>query len=448
MKKVQKNHYFVNGRKVVKRKTRGLKRSQEKMEKKKKIINHNTLVIAMDLSLEEICTVAMSPRNKQPITSFSVPFDKDGFEGLIETAKELKEHYNFKHVVFAMEPTSHYWIILAEHLKAARQKYVLVQPISVWRERQSEHYSYAKTDYEDAQLIGYLAIDMKFTFTQLPQTPLWASMEALASEWILLNKKKSAEAMRLKAFWHRIVPEFLDIFKEQAGNTAIALSKALLPLPQIRKIKLEEFIGRIRNYLNKKRLMVFKVKVLYEIIRNDKSFGSRLYEGGLTYSISHAAKRYELYNTQQQEAEERLLKLYKQTGYDQFLDSIPSVNPVKNALTLSFIGDPCNYDCPRCLPKLAGTNACQNTSGRHSGKTPITHWGNGHLSYLTYLIGFSLKTHNPEFKMRFNYLINRAKNPLKESQAIVACGNKYLRMVHVLCTQKVCYNMAMANGIF
>lgn len=52
MKKVQKNHYLVNGRKVVKRKTRSLKRSQEKMEKKRKIINSDTLVIAMDLSLE------------------------------------------------------------------------------------------------------------------------------------------------------------------------------------------------------------------------------------------------------------------------------------------------------------------------------------------------------------------------------------------------------------
>jgi len=50
-----------------------------------------------------------------------------------------------------------------------------------------------------------------------------------------------------------------------------------------------------------------------------------------------------------------------------------------------------------------------------------------------------LSVNNEEFAAYVRRLQEREKNPLKRQQAVVAAGNKYLRVVHHLCTHEEAY---------
>ena len=133
------------------------------------------------------------------------------------------------------------------------------------------------------------------------------------------------------------------------------------------------------------------------------------------------------------------MDLYDQLPYAENLDSIPNLDALYHAQTLAFMGDPRDYDDARCLPKLAGQNARENESGQTTGKRTITLHGRSRLRRSANNAAYVLIKHNAEFKARYEALVTRPDNPLHPLQAIVACGNKYLRIAHALCVHNQFY---------
>jgi transposase len=162
------------------------------------------------------------------------------------------------------------------------------------------------------------------------------------------------------------------------------------------------------------------------------------------FRITNVLDRLELYERQKHAAEQSLLAAYSQTEFKQYFDSIWGTTSTVNALALAFIGDPTSYDTPKALVKLAGSDPVVNESGKFRGRTFISHRGRSLLRKAGDRIAFLLEKRNAIFRTFHQRLMRRSKNRLTKRQARVACINKYLRTIWVLCNHRVPFNPALA----
>lgn len=424
--------------------TRGFIRAQRKGERLREIAPDDALIVGMDLAHKHHC-VWISNVQKEPLDRLRIENVPLGMDALIMRAQEVQRKHQLGKIVFGMEPTGHYWMSVATYLAHQNLPYVLVQPLSVKRERESTYYRYAKSDFRDAELIANLVADRKFTFTQLPPDPLWASLKTMATEFIMADMMMVAEKMRIHSLLERLYPEYPAVFKDVTGLTALSCLLSMRDLPDATQA---EFLAEVRSQCDR-RLSVSKVSEFYELVTSyPRDWGAPVYEEGLRVPIAHAAERYKLLESQNQEAERKLLALYAQTGYAPYADTIPNVPSVLHAAVLGLTGNPGDYDSSRCITKFAGVDIKENQSGNYRGQTTITYRGAPLLRYIAYLCGFILKTHNHLFSGRYYYLTSRQQRPLKKNQAIVALGCKYLRILWTLCTERTFYDEAKAkNGV-
>ena len=425
-----------------KKQTRGFVRAQQKRQRLLQLIPDDALIVALDLARKGH-RVWMSTVRKQPLHQLSIEHSVEGMQQLLRCAREIQAAHALGQIVFAMEPTSHYWMNVATYFEHHDCNYVLVHPLSVKRERESTYYRYSKSDYRDAELIANLCAERKVTFTQLPKQPLWAELKSAAIAYLTLTVMRSGEQMRLQCFLERLCPSYREVFSELSGITARA---CLLAMREVFELPYEEFLLQVRNHHVKRRLYRCKVEGFYDLVRfANPEWGALVYQDALRLPIAHAAERYELFETQITECEQQLLQLYERTEYAAYLNSIPHIGAVWHAATLGLIGDPAHYDSSRCLTRFAGMDIKEKQSGQFQGKTPITHRGHPWLRYVSYVAGFVLKTHDPVFRRRYSELTSRKTRPLKKNQALVALGCKYLRIVWTLCNQKTYYDSQKAR---
>ena len=120
--------------------------------------------------------------------------------------------------------------------------------------------------------------------------------------------------------------------------------------------------------------------------------------------------------------------------------TIPAVAQVNHALVLGLIGDPRRYDRGTCLAKFAGTEPRENHSGDGEGAHSISRRGVAHLRHVVFRIVSGLVRGNKEFTAYIERLRRREQNPLAWNQAVVAAGNKYLRLLRRMCVEGKAYD--------
>jgi hypothetical protein len=144
------------------KKTRGFQRQVNKLAHKQAMVTPDTLLVGLDLG-QKTHAVWVCRSDQTPLDQFMVDHSWEGLEGLLGRTQQLQRQEGLSRVLFAMEPTSHYWMVVVDFLEQHHQPYRLVQPITVWRERQAQDYSFAKADLRDARMIGQLTAQLKFT---------------------------------------------------------------------------------------------------------------------------------------------------------------------------------------------------------------------------------------------------------------------------------------------
>jgi transposase len=435
-KNVKCNQSDATGRR---KRTRGYIRAKMKAQKKLAIIPDNSLIVAMDLG-KETHSVWMSTMSKEPLGEFTIQNNQAGINKMLARAQRIKDQLNFDKIVIGMEPTGSYWISIAENLQKENHCYVLVHTLSVRREKESREYRHSKSDRLDAESIANLIADRRIMFSKLPSDAIWAGLKAMAKEYLLHEINLVSDGLRLMSFMQRVYPGYVTAFKDVRKYTALS---CLLTLKDVLWQKKIDFIAAARCHFPV-RFYKSKAAKFYTIIKSSDTCGSSLYRESLSSSIVHTAERYKLSLRQQEETDKKLLEFYQKTGYAEYANTIPHIPPSLHAVVLAMIGDPRNYDSSRCIIKFAGMDIINNESGKYKGKTIISHYGRPSVRYIAYRCGFIMKSNDPIWLQRYNFLIHRRDNPLKKNQALVALGCKYLRILWTLCSQHCYYDAAKA----
>jgi transposase len=409
-----------------------------KHQSRQPVFSKASSVVGIDIGKEKLSCVLMDV-NEITKCAFDVEASLAGYEDMLARVKTASRGK----VVYALEPTGHYWMILGQFFHDRNEAYVLIHPLVVARSREAHRLTKAKTDPMDASLIGKLACRGMATRTQIPEH-YWATIRFFARELMDREKDVAREKNRVSSYLETTLPEFFEIFPDPFVAAGRACLHSLADFKGAIKEDFAGFENRVRRHFNGKRLLISRVRRLYERLRNNSPLGLRAGRNAMFFRIINALDRLQQYEQQEQAAGQRLLAVYSQSEFKQYLDSIRGTTSTVNALALAFIGDPTSYDSPKALVKLAGSDPVVNESGKFKGQTSISHRGRSLLRKAGDRIAFLLEKRNAIFRAFHHRLMRRAKNRLTKRQARVACINKYLRTVWVLCNHRVLFNPALA----
>lgn len=418
--------------------TRGLRRQQAKTRRRREVVPAGALVVGIDLGRERQAVSFVI--NGEVIGRRRLNCEPYDLVQVLDEAQDLAEHHGSPRVVVAFEPAGHYWCLAAEAFERTGVPYVLVQPLSVKRAREESRYTPEKTDPRDADLIGQLASQGRFTDTRLPMTPEEDASWHLAREYFRVRKLAAAERTRLHNFWHRMLPEFFSLLKEPTGQTALAISAAMAPLSELAALSTRAWLVRVRKAGQGTHILTSRAASLLPVLRDAHRDPVRRSGEGMPLRIRHAAQRRRLLEAQKADLRVELVQRYNARPESLFLDSIPGSNTFYSALILALVGDFNRFDDPRAIVKLAGSEVNHYASGDWKGTSRISHRGRSALRAAAYQQARQLVANNEDFRARFHTLIHRTtRRPLTLKAAYVAVMNSYLRIAHGLVTRQQLY---------
>jgi transposase len=418
--------------------TRGLRRHQEKLLRRREQVPADALVVGIDLARERQAVSFVA--GHEVLGRRRLSCEPHELDRVLDEAQALASERGSSGIVVAFEPAGHYWCLAAEAFERSGAPYVLVQPLSVRRAREESRYTPEKTDPRDADLIGQLAIQGRFTDTRLPSSHDEDAAAQLAREYFKVRGMSAAERTRLHNFWHRMLPEFFSVLRDPSCKTALAIGCALRPLSEMEALTSRSWRARVRKAAQGEQVLLSRAASVLSLLKAAHRDPVRRSGEGMPFRIRHAAERRRLLEAQKAGLRSELMHRYSQRDEAVFLDSIPGSDPFYNALALALIGDFGRYDDARAVVKLAGSEVNHYASGDWSGTSRISHRGRSALRAAAYQQARQLVAHNDDFRARFHTLIHRTTKPkLAPQEAYVAVMNSYLRIAHSLVTRRELY---------
>lgn len=417
--------------------TRGLRREQEKRRRLRSRVG-NPLIVGIDLAREHqalsFYTGEIVGRRRLRCPPAEI------CERVLPEAEALRKQFSKDRVLFAMEPAGHYWGLLAEEIEAQGSDYVLVHPLAVKREREGTRFTPEKRDPRDGDLICELTAAGKIIEARLVASSGDAQLDAFAREYLLVRRAAAADKTRLGNFWDRLLPEFWQVLRDVSSRTALCIALALTDFTTLEGLSLRQWEDRVRERAGGKRIQIGRVRALFPHIRAAHAAAHRRMTDALPLRIRHAAERRVLLEEQKSTLAAEILRRYEIRPEAAYLDSIPGSLKLYNALTLGLVGDFELFDDPRAVVKLAGSEVNEYASGDYRGRSRISHRGRNLLRSVAYQQARQLILANGDFAQRYFHLLNRTDRPrLQDQQARVAVANSFLRIAHVLVTQRKLY---------
>jgi len=341
-----------------------------------------------------------------------------------------------------MEPTSHFWKLVALALEEAEIGYVLVQSFVVAKSRELDNLTRDKTDARDAGMIADLAAELRFTETRLPEGP-WAELDLLAEARDGRVVERGATLQEQRALLELVWPELLRACPDLSGTHLQALLRTGLTPQQVGAMPEASFLGLLRGHHPRRFLawMGLRLRAASHGVEPTPE------TAGATLRWRLAAERVAAAEAALATLDARMAELLDLTGYGWLRGQVRGLGDVSLTNLLALAGDPARFDDGRCLVKLAGTNPTERSSGERSAPGGIHRRGRPTLRVVAYQAAISLVRHNSDFHDRYLALTEeRRPKRLAKKQAYVALANKLLRTLWALAVSGVPYRSEIARG--
>lgn len=423
--------------------TKGILRENRRNEEVRSLLNSKRVSVGMDLGKKSHVAVVSDMAGNIRGNS-RVEHSTAGVESLIERIKQSFTGVQHHEIIVFMEPTSHFWMNVANVLEHKGVAYRLIHPLTLASKRRIHKQSNDHDDLKDARLILKLGLEGEFTETRLEHHPERAIMEFLASEYQDVQDITINEQNRIRAYLETTFPEYMKVFPSLFGKTSLAALQNLTAL--LNDDTPDVLQTRIRTDYRGKRFYQKKVKTLCEQFRNGSTFGIVSLREGAFYRVEKSARRLASFLVELERTNDLLLEAYTRSEYARYADSFPVVGRTLKAQTLAFIGDPSAYDDSACLVSLAGLDPAENWSSSFKGQTRITRRGRARLRRTAVQAAYALIKGSALWRGYFLNLTTRKENQLKYYQALCACAAKYLRNFWFLCNNRQHYDERLFVG--
>jgi len=413
--------------------------SNSTLSKKLASVKPGTLFVGIDLALDRNVAVVLSERAEQ-LSRFGFPNERDGYDYLYRRLDTLREHQQAPAVLVGMEPTNYFWKLLASDMEQQRPDYSyrLVNPYTVKKNREGDQLDRSKDDNRDAFTIGNLLRTGKYT-----ETRLLHGGYAELRQYVTLHERLKGDARRQKILIRNIAgqlfPELPRVFKDLAGETALAMLRSHAAAVTPRNKSQDRFITDVRADFRGRRLQVAKLRRVHVLA--ERSVGLKDGTEALQLALRTHIETLQVLQQQLEEIRAAQVDTFLALPQSDYLLSVPGLGVITAAKILSEIGDPSNYTSSRQLVKLAGTQPVPNTSGRKTrSKTPMSHKGRPRLRTALFFAVMRLVQVDETFARDYLHLQTREKNPLTKMQALGVLMNKLLRILWALMQNRTFYS--------
>ena len=347
-------------------------------------------------------------------SKFKFDNSKNGFDKVLDKAKEEISKAGCRGVIFAIETGGHYWRNFAYFLEEKGIPFRLISQLTLKRMRDGRDINRRKNDFRDAEMAAGVLLTGDFTESRLPQG-VYADLRSTYSAYFRLVRERTRIMNLLKGLLDGIFPEFTQVFKDPGGLTALSVL-SLFPSPAtIISMNEDAFLEAIKN-ARQGRLMRKKLRSLYRAAQS--SIGIRSGADGVALEISLLVARYRLIEQQVSEIVKTL---------------VAQVDRIEDSKYI-----------------LSGTNPIEvESGGKRYGKTPMSKKGRPRLRYSVWSAVIPLFRHNPDFRAWAKRLRERPAhaNPLNGKEVIGAALNRLLRLVYTLVRKQEFYRLPQESLI-
>jgi transposase len=398
-------------------------------------IEPNMLLAGVDLAADKNVVVVINQQAKR-LGRMQFGHHRDGYTSFRERLGQLCQQHQADGVLVGMEPTGHYWKLVAAELAAHQIPYRLVNAYTVKKHREGDQLDRAKDDNRDGFVIADLLRTGKFTDSQR-LTGVYAELRQYSAGYERLKQ----EAVRQKNLLHQAVgqtfPEWGQVFKSLKGQTVRAMLCHHAAAQAIAGVTEEAFLQGVKADYPGKRVGRRQLEQAYQLAQTSVGL---VETEALQLTIQGYLKLLALLEQQLAEVEDRLVSTFLTLPPAPYLLSL-GLGQVTTARILAEIGDPADFSNGRQWVKLAGIQPTPNRSGRQTNSpTPMSGKGRGQLRTVLYFGCLGLIQRDATFANYYHALQQRPHNPLKPMQAIGVLMHKALHILWALNRDQVFYD--------
>ncbi len=400
-------------------------------------ISDDMLIVGCDIGSEAHYIRAVDTRGRE-LSKKALPFNnnEEGFEKAKEWALNLAARYDKKQIVFGLEPTGHYWFVLAAWLVKNGISVVQVNPYAVKQTKEVEDNSQRKDDTKDPKLIANLVKDGNYGMPYLPEG-IYAELRRLSMFRDQISEDRIRNVNRLHREIKIYFPEYKTVFPEIGSAFSLALLKEA-PFPEdILKLG----VDGIRDIWKAAKLRgrgYTKARGIVEAA--SKSVG--LTDGACAgkEAVKWFAEKTEELSRKQGQIEAELEEKCREIPHTGNILEVAGIGENILAGIVSEIGDIRRFNDVKEIQKLSGLGFVACSSGKHKGETRISHRGRKRLRYWLYQGAKSVVAHTEEFKSIHTHYTTRRENPLKKMQSLMVIASKLLHVIYKILKTGVKYD--------
>ena len=329
---------------------------------------------------------------------------------------------------------------------------VCVQPLLVYRARESEDLTFDKSDPKDAVIIARLAASLH-CYEPERASAVWARLRHLGTRRLQLSTDATGQVNQvrdlLECAWPAVLGASGAPFRSATWCAAVsvALERSCGDLARVRRLGLDRFTVAVRRELARwdaTRPCLRIVRAVYAAAADPSGVAAHrpgaLERTGLAMADWHDTRH------RIADAEARMVAVLDELGLTELVTTIAGLTAVGAAAILAETGDPHRFATPRSLVKHAGLCPRDNASGGYQGKASISGRGRPGLRVAAWRAVWAALPNNEVMAAKFTHLTTRDDNRLARQQARTACAAALLRWIHVVITRRVTWDPAIAAG--
>lgn len=399
-------------------------------------VSETTLVVGIDISSETHYARAFDFRGREVGKLFKFCSDIAGFAAFEQWIEKTKAQASKTSVIIGAEPTAEYWFTLAEYLKTRNLKFVFVSPMHVKRTKELDDNHPSKTDSKDPKTIAKLVIEGRYLEPYIPED-IYAELRVMNNNRLRVQKELNAICNRINRWFVIYFPEYKKVFADWSCESSIILLQNA-PLPSDILTSDAESINKLWREKKLRAVGMKRAKAIYDMAQN--SVGVKQGENAARHEIQMFLEDYLRKNEQLTTMLAILEALVIQIPNVEKLLAIKGVGMLTAVSFIAEVGDISRFKSPKQIQKLAGYAICENSSGKHKGRTCISKRGRKRLRQALFQVIMPLIRSNNEFRDLHSYYTTRPKNALKGKQSVVALACKLIRVFWVILTKGVEYS--------
>jgi transposase len=431
--------------------SRGDKRRNAKLAALRELVPVDHAIISIDLADKKqavaVCDHDSLVRARKPVKARAWELGP-----VLDWAQAVARKHGFSGVTVACDPTGHRWMVLNQLAAERGMTLVCVNPMLVGKAREAEDYTRDKSDDKDAVLIARLTAQLH-CYVPESADETWARLRQLGCrrERLVTEATACVQQLRdlLECAWPGVLEAAANPFESMnwCAALAVVLERCNGHPERLARLGLAQFEAAVRRELPRwggKRLWRRIIAAIHTALVDPR--GVLAQRPGALERARWVLADWRGTKTRLAEVEARMVAVLDELGLTDHVTSIPGVSAVGAAAILAETGDLARFDSPRALVKHAGLCPRENASGTFEGRSRISRRGRPRLRLASWRAAWGAMAHNPVMADRYRYLTTREHNRLTDGQARAAIAAALLRWMHVIVTDRVRWDAAIAGA--